>query len=183
MFVRFQKAYFRYGVFALDISITSHVSFRQVELGRFETNTTRPVSIRLYSFTAHINPATSAFRIIFRKMTFINTHIEISFLSNGTFINSTFRDSPTHTSLSAISSEVRFQENIVFKNNTGYDGGALALFIPQTVMLLIGNHATHAQGALMVYDKSLRFKGYCFHHINSIHEIEDIRLLFANNTA
>ena len=193
VFVRFQKVYFGYGVVALDISVIADVSsVRQVELWKctFETNTTRPDSIRLYSFTSHINPATSAFRIIFRNVTFINTPIQVSWLSNVTFINSTFRDSSTYSSLTAISSEIRFQGYIAFENNSGYDGGALALFggskmilMPQTEVLFIGNHATHAGGALMVYDESLRYKDYCFYHINSNHEIKGISLIFDNNTA
>ena len=50
----------------------------------------------------------------------------------------------------------------MFKNNTGYDGGELALFaeskmiiMPQTEVLFIGNHVTQAEGALVVYDEPL----------------------------
>ena len=198
VYVRFQKVYFGYGVTALELYrlCADAFSVRQVELWNctFEENTRPPhmYSIKLSTFNVNniINPATSALRIIFRNVTFMNTPILVLTLSNVTFINSTFCDSSTYTSLSAISSEVQFQGNIVFKNNTGYDGGALALFggsrmllMPQTVVLFIGNHAIHAGGALMVYDESLRFIDYCFYCSNSYHEIKDTTLIFENNTA
>ena len=192
VFVRLQKVYFGYGVTALQVSTlsTDIFSVREVEVCKctFEVKASLPSSINLYSVNAHT--ATSEFRIIFRNMTFINTPIQVTRFRNVTFINSTFRDSSTHTSLAAISSEVRFQGNIVFKNNTGYNGGALALvggskmiLMPQTVVLFVGNHATHAGGALMVYDESLLFIEYCFYHIESDLQIKDTRLIFENNTA
>ena len=193
VFIRFQKVYFGDSILSLDVATFADIfSVRQVELWKctFEANTSLPRSINLHSFSTHINPATFAFRIIFRNVIFINTPIQVLRHSNVTFINSTFRDSSTYSSLKAISSEIRFQGNIVFKNNTGYDGGALALFggssmvlMPQTVVLFIGNRATHAGGALMVYDESILFIDYCFYHIESDLQIKDIRLIFENNTA
>ena len=192
LFVRFQKVYFGYGNTALHVFTVSPDVF-SVELWEctFEENTTTgPVSVNLQSISPHINPATSGFRIIFRNVTFVNTRILVFRLSNVTFINSTFHDSSTYTSLTAVSSEVRFQGNIMFKNNTGYDGGALALFggsrmilMPQTVVLFINNHATHAGGALMVYDESLLIVNFCFYGIDSNLQTKDVRLMFENNTA
>ena len=194
VFIGFQKVYFGYGVSALDVTTYSAdvYSVRQVELWKctFEKNTGLPFSITLQTLSVHINPATSALRIIFRNVTFISTPIMVLRLSNVTFFNSTFRDSSTYSSLSAISSEIRFQGNIVFKNNTGYDGGALALIggskmilMPQTEVLFIGNHATHAGGALMVYDEPLIYNNYCFYRIDSYPEIKGIRLIFESNAA
>ena len=193
MFIRFQKVYFGFGVSGFEVATVADIlSVRQVELWKctFEANTTLPGRINLRSFSTHVNPATSAFRIIFRNVTFINTPIRVLRLSNVTFINSTFRDSSTYTSLTAISGEIRFQGDIVFKNNTGYDGGALALFggsrmilMPQTEVLFIGNHATHVGGALMVYDESALFIDICFYHIESNQHIKNIRLIFENNGA
>ena len=191
VFVRFQKVYFGYGITALEVSTISAdvFSVRQVELWRcmFEENTPLPGSIKLHSFSPYINPATSALRIIFRNVTFMNTPIEVIRLSNVTFINTTFCNSSTDSSLIAISSEIHFHGNIVFKNNTGYNGGALTLIggsrivlMTQTVVLFIENHATHAGGALMVYDQSLCFTEHCFY---SDHKIKDIKLVFENNTA
>ena len=189
--VTFRKVYFGYGIIALGVASYSAdvYSVRQIELWKclFEEKANLSPSIKLYSLSPHINPATSSLRIIFRNVTFINTPIQILKLSNVSFINSTFCDSSTISSLSAIASEVRFQGNIVFKNNTGYNGGALALFggsrmilMPQTAVVFTGNHATHAGGALMVYDESLHVTDHCFY---SNHEIEDTRLIFENNTA
>ena len=130
VFVRFQKVYFGYGNTTFNVAAYSADEFliRKVELWKctFEENTPFPSSIKLYSLNAHAT--TSAFRIIFRNVTFINTPIQVERLHNITFINSTYRDSSTHTSLVAISSEIRFQGNILFKNKTGYDGGALAVY-------------------------------------------------------
>ena len=130
VFITFQKVYFGDGITALHISTYSAdvFSVRQVELWKctFEKNLTLPDSIKIES--AITLAATSAFRAIFRNVTFINTAIQVVRFRNVIFVNSTFCDSSTHTSLSAISSEIQFQGNIVFKNNTGYDGGALALF-------------------------------------------------------
>ena len=198
VFVRFQKVYFRYGITALYIFTVPLDVFtvRKVELWKctFEENTTTgPVSVALESYSPHIIPATctsSAFRIIFRNVTFINIRILVVRLSNVTFINSIIRDSSTDTSLNAMSSEIHFQGNIVFENNTGFDGGALALFggsrmilMPQTVVLFIGNHATHAGGALIVYDESLLFIDYCFYRVSDNLLTKDVRLIFENNTA
>ena len=195
VFIRFQKVYFGFGVFGFNVAtFTDIFSIRQVELWKctFEVNTTLPPvpSINLYSFSTHVNPATSAFRTIFRNVTFINTPIHVMRHSNVTFISSTFRDSSAYSSLTAISSEVRFQGNIVFKNNTGYNGGALALvggsrmiLMPQTEVLFTGNHATHAGGALMVYDESAFHIDYCFYHIESNQDIKSIWLIFENNGA
>ena len=192
VFVRFQKVYFGYGNTTFNVAAYSADEFliRKVELWKctFEENTPFPSSIKLYSLNAHAT--TSAFRIIFRNVTFINTPIQVERLHNITFINSTYRDSSTHTSLVAISSEIRFQGNILFKNKTGYDGGALALFggskmilMPQTLVIFIGNHATHAGGALMVYDESLLIVKYCFYSIPSNQQTKDVRLVFENNTS
>ena len=196
VFVRFQNVYFGSGITALGVATFSAdvFSVRQIELWEctFEENTSLPYSINLFSYSVHINPATSAIRIIFRNATFINTPIKILRLSNVTFINSTFCDSSTYTSLKVMSSEVQFQGNIVFKNNTGYDGGALALFggsrmilMPQTEVLFTGNHAVHAGGALMVYDSipSQHTVKDCCYRIDSSLQTKGIRLLFENNTA
>ena len=178
VFIRFLKVYFGYGTSALHVSTYSAdvISVRQVELWRctFEENTPLAYSIRLYSFNAFT--ANSASRAIFRNVTFINTPIQVIRFHNVTFINSTFCGSSTHSSLSAIASEIRFEGNILFMNNTGYDGGALALFggskmilMPQTVVHFNGNHATHAGGAVMVYDESLYFTDqHCFYNIYTI---------------
>ena len=191
LFIRFQKVYFGCNT-ALDVSTHSAdvFSVRQVELWKctFETDTNlHTFSIKLHSFSVHINPATSAFRIIFRNVSFLNAPILVTRLCNVSFINSTFRDSSIHSSLSAISSEIQFQGNVMFQNNTNYNGGAMSLIggstmilMPQTVLLFIGNHATHAGGALMVYDEAFRF---CFYRIDSSHQIKGIRLIFENNTA
>ena len=194
VFVRFQNIHFEYAVTALEVSSFSAdvLSVRQVELWNctFVENTSLPNSIDLQSFSPHINPATSAFRIIFSNVIFINTPIVVTRLCNVTFINSTFCDSSTSSSLAAISSEVRFQGNIVFKNNTGYDGGALTLFggsklilMPQTALLFIGNHAIHAGGAIMVYEPLLFTKYLCFFSTYSNHQNKDIKLIFECNTA
>ena len=130
VFITFQKVYFGYGIPALEVATFADIfSVRQVELWKctFEANTTLPRSINLHNFSTRINPATSAFRIIFRNVTFINTPIWVMRLCNVTFINSTFHDSSTYPSLKAISGEVRFQGDTVFQNNTSYNGGALAL--------------------------------------------------------
>ena len=190
--VRFQKVYFGYGTSALDVATYSAdvCSVRQVEVCActFVENTPLPSSVKVYSVNPHT--ATSAFRAIFRNVIFINTPIQVVRFHNVIFINSTFRDSYTYSSLSVISSELQFQGNIVFKNNTGYDGGALALFggskmilMPQTAVFFIGNHAVHAGGALMVYDESLLFIDYCFYHIESNQQLKNTRLVFENNTA
>ena len=176
VFVRLQKVFFGYGVTALQVSTlsTDIFSVREVEVWNctFEVKASLPSSIKLYSVNAHT--ATSEFRIIFRNLTFINTPIQVTRFRNVTFINSTFCDPSTYTSLAAISSEVRFQGNIMIKNNTGYNGGALALvggskmiLMPQTLVHFNGNNATHAGGALMVYDESSLFIDYCFYHIES----------------
>ena len=194
VFIGFQYVYFGYGVSALGVATYSAdvYSVRQVELWKctFEDNVPLSGSITLQTFSVHINPATSAFRIIFRNVTFINTFIQVLMLSNVTFINSTFSDTSTYSSLSAVSSEVRFQGNIVFKNNTGYNGGALALFsgskiilMPQTEVLFIGNHATHTGGALMVYNEPLIYNNFYFYRIDSTSQITGVRLIFESNTA
>ena len=193
VFVRFQNVYFGSGITALGVATFSAgvFSVRQIELWKctFEENTSLPYSINLFS-NVHINRATSGIRIIFRNVTFINTPILVLSLSNVTFINSTFHDSSTYSSLTVMASDVRFQGNIVFKNNTGYDGGALALIggsrmilMPQTEVLFIGNHATHVGGALMVYDESLLILNFCFYSIDSNLQTKDVRLMFENNTA
>ena len=194
VFIGFQNVYFGYGISASGVATYSAdvYSVRQVELWKcaFEDKVPLSGSITLQTFSVHINPATSAFRIIFRNVTFIHTLIQVLMLSNVTFINSTFRDSSTYSSLSAISNEVGFQGNIVLKNNTGYNGGALALFsgskmilLPQTEMLFIGNHVTHTGGALMVYNEALIYNNFCFYRIDSTSQIIGVRLIFESNTA
>ena len=78
----------------------------------------------------------------------------------------------------------------MFNSNNGFDGGALALFgrmifMPQTVVFFIGNHAVHAGGAVMVYDESLLFIDYCFYHIELIEgnqQTIDTRIILENNS-
>ena len=57
------------------------------------------------------------------------------------------------------------------------------ILMPQTLLLFIRNHATHAGGALLVYDESVLAIDYCFYHIESDLQIKDTRLMFENNTA
>ena len=205
VYLRLHKVYFGHGNRGLNIFTHSSgpesdiFSMRQVELWNctFEENTTLPVSSTFQTLNTHINPDTSALRIIFRNVTFINTPIVVIRLSNVTFINSTFCNSSTTSSLTAISSKVQFQGNVIFKNNTSYNGGALTLLsgskmilVPQTVLLFTGNHAIHAGGALMAYDEpsiiingSFLFNDYCFYYFHSNHQIKDISLIFESNTA
>ena len=77
VFIGSQKVYFGYGISGLTI-FEDIFSVRQVEL--WKANTSLPPSINLHSFSTHSNPATctSAFRIIFRNVTFINTPIQVT---------------------------------------------------------------------------------------------------------
>ena len=110
----------------------------------------------------------------------------ISTAKNVAFTDCTFVDN-IGTAISAVQSNVIFEGNITFRNNTGTNGGALffcedsAMFLRNdTSIHFIDNHALHSGGAIYAQDQCLTDPYRCFFLYENL---QTISLHFENNTA
>ena len=110
----------------------------------------------------------------------------LSAAKNVVFTDCTFVDN-IGTAISAVQSNVIFEGNITFRNNTGINGGALffcedsAMFLRNdTSIHFIDNHALHSGGAIYAQDQCLTDPYKCFFLYESL---QTIHLQFENNTA
>ena len=110
----------------------------------------------------------------------------LSTAKNMVFTNCTFVDN-VGTAISAIQSNVIFEGNITFKNNTGINGGALFFCEDSTMYLrtntsiyFFDNHALNSGGAIYAQDQYLTNPQKCFFRLE---DLQTIRLHFENNTA
>ena len=95
------------------------------------------------------------------------------------FANCTFLDN-IGTAISAIQSNIIFEGNITFRNNTGMNGGALS-FCEDSAMYLrsntsiqfLDNHALHSGGAIYAQDQSLTNPDKCFFRLEKEHKDQD----------
>ena len=110
----------------------------------------------------------------------------LSTAKNVAFTDCTFVDN-IGTAISAIQSDVIFEGNITFRNNTGTNGGALffcedsAMFLRNdTSIHFIDNHALRSGGAIYAQDQCLTDPQKCFFQYESL---QTVHLHFGNNTA
>ena len=102
------------------------------------------------------------------------------------FTNCTFVDN-FGTAISAIQSNVIFEGNVTFRNNTGINGGALFFCEDSTMYLrtntsiyFFDNHALNSGGAIYAQDQCLTNPQKCFFRLE---DLQTIHLHFENNTA
>ena len=113
----------------------------------------------------------------------------LSAAKNVVFTDCTFVDN-IGTAISAVQSNVIFEGNITFRNNTGINGGALffcedsAMFLRNdTSIHFIDNHALHSGGAIYAQDQCLT-DPYMLYKCFFLYEgPQTIHLQFKNNTA
>ena len=103
------------------------------------------------------------------------------------FTDCTFVDN-IGTAISAIQSNVIFEGNITFRNNTGVNGGALFFCEDSTMFLrndtsihFSDNHALHSGGAIYSQEQCLTDPGACFFRPEDFQQTIHIHL--ENNTA
>ena len=120
--------------------------------------------------------------------------VSIESYTNVSFSNCTFIDNQA-TAIRAFQTNVIFEGNNIFRNNSGSSGAGLALFMnsymylkPHTTLLFVNNHALSVGGAIYT-DLTLELPGLilpCFFQVLTEGQgetLSTIRVEFINNTA
>jgi len=118
---------------------------------------------------------------------------QITFVRNTVFAQNYEQRTSSPGAIYAYSSTLIFQGNVEFVNNTGYYGGALALYAGSQIVVgrdaqvkFIGNHANHFGGAIYVdyYALSHLDTMSCFYKfVDPLGNSMSPRVLIENNTA
>ena len=110
----------------------------------------------------------------------------ISYISEIWFVNCTFENICYKPAINAFNSNLYFEGNILFRNNTSLTGGAIALhessiisLKPYTHILFENNHADYVGGA--IYSNHTASDQFCFFNASS--GIAHPRVDFLGNTA
>ena len=118
---------------------------------------------------------------------------QITFVGNTVFAQNYEQRTSSPGAIYAYSSTLIFQGNVEFVNNTGYNGGALALYAGSQIVIgrdaqlkFIGNHANHFGGAIYVdyYALSHSDTMSCFYKFaDPLGNSMSPHVLIENNTA
>ena len=187
--VMFENCVFTNNTSTNGVAEAVYISGDTLEGVRFNYNKT---------FSFHLSPRHMA---VFYNCTFSNSAtaqngslgetenamvVLISTAKKVIFTDCTFVDN-IGTAISAIQSNIIFEGNITFRNNTGTNGGALffcedsAMFLRNdTSIHFIDNHALHSGGAIYAQDQCLTDPCRCFFLYENL---QTILLHFENNTA
>ena len=118
---------------------------------------------------------------------------QVTFLGNTVFTKNYAHNGPGV--FYAHSSSLIFQGTVEFVNNTGYDGGALALYAGSQIVIgrhahikFIRNHVKHFGGAVYIENSNHRvlsefLKILCFYELDTSNTSINPHVLFENNTA
>ena len=120
---------------------------------------------------------------------------QVTFLGSTIFLRNDEGIKSGSGALYAEGSTLKFQGTVEFMDNTGYNGGALALYEGSKIVIeshahlkFIGNHAKHLGGAIYVnnanYHMLSNFKAICFYKLtDTFNTSMKPYVVFENNTA
>ena len=184
------------GVFRNNVLSSSWFGGKAVRLGInpdnsvvYDTRTKQNIQVE-FRYTVFMN------HILDNKATVSSSVVGIESYVNVTFSNCTFMDNQA-TAIRAFQTNVIFEGNNIFRNNTGDSGAGLSLFMnsymylkPHTNLLFVNNHALSVGGAIYT-DLTLelpRLTLPCFFQVLTEGQEEalvmsTISVEFINNTA
>ena len=140
--------------------------------------------------TSSIIVSDSSFRFGQVKDTLSMVTVFLYHVKNVTFSNCVFEDN-IGTAIAADNSVITFKGNVIFRNNTGVNGGVLQFsdssivkLDKQTSVSFINNHAQYFGGAIYIGGtESILPNTLCFFQVPLTSEGHEIHLHFENNTA
>ena len=161
---------------------------------------TFPYSVQIYDVQTKRNIQAEFWNTKFKNHVISNSDrfavVKIESYVNVSFTNCTFIDNQA-TAIRAFQTNVIFEGNNIFRNNSGSSGAGLALFMnsymylkPHTNLLFVNNHAQSVGGAIYT-DLTLELPGLtlpCFFQVltegqEGAFVMSTIRVEFINNTA
>ena len=132
--------------------------------------------------------------LVDEKKSFIGAIVNIFSVERVIFNNCTFTNN-SNTAIAVQNTNLVFEGNNLFQNNTGTNGGALRLcdtsiiyIRNETYITFIDNHARESGGAIYAQQRCLESAPPCFFQpdvpdFTPVADLERMRLTFINNTA
>lgn len=137
---------------------------------------------------------TSNSLLVDERNSFIGAIVNIFSVERAIFNNCTFTNN-SNTAIAVQNTNLVFEGNNLFQNNTGTNGGALRLCDTsiiyvrnETYIMFIDNHARESGGAIYAQQRCLESAPPCFFQpdvpdFTPVADLERMRLTFINNTA
>lgn len=145
------------------------------------------------AFKLYLNESTFSYSRVPHSGLFWNSSVSLQSLNDVHIFNCIFANN-RGTAIAAVNSDLYFRGTVMFQNNTGYNGGGLALLAnsfmhlrPNATTTFRANHAIRSGGAIYVNNKEelvlLGGDQSCFFQIQHEALQDEINVILENNSA